>query len=498
MRRFLKWGRWIWRRLVGTDSFIQSIAGSTRYGAPVASTGAGNPSQWDLGRLRRYVRRLVENDAIVRRYVELMEAQVLGEKGLRPSYPSCFQKGAIYENTKKKLLADFSNWSEAVSIDGGMSFYDLQKYILRRALVDGEVLLRFRYLDGMLRIQPVDVDLLEEDGEFRRMASGGVLAYGIETDANGKIVRFHFSPSRRGWNDTIDFWLGGVKTSRPAAEFVFWRKQTFPNQLRGVSQFTSSIRAIDELAKYDEATLKGMVISNLFSLFIENKGVVGANPDDAEDREEAKQPLRIEPGAINYLDSGQEMKPFTPAAPGFNQTQARMELFKKLAAGLNISYNSLMGDWSNTSYSSSKAITLADRDMYRQWQKDLGKIVQQIFAQWFAGWYSENTTPKMRRFFSAPEWRGRSWGWLDPSKELNPLFNLTQRGIIPPQILAEKLGLTAEELRGLWDEAEELDLLNYNAQPEVKKDGMNADEPKKNLLIPKEKLNGLPQAKNLN
>lgn len=507
MNRFLRGIRTFFRRLIGISDFINQASSAGRQGYPLASSGSGNPSQWDLGRLRRHTRRLVENDAIVRRYVELMEVQILGEKGLRPSFPACFKKGMAYEKVAKKLLLDWGRWCKKVSIDDGMNFYELQKYILRRALVDGEVMLRYRFKNGILRLQPIDTDLLDEEGETKRLLNGGLRGYGVETDRDGKITMFHFYPRRRGWNENNDLWLGGMRQSRPAGEFIFWRKQHFPNQLRGISPFTSSIRAIDELAKYDEATLKGMVISNLFSLFIENQGVTGANPDDAEDAEQQTEPVRLEPGAINYLDSGQTMKPFVPAAPGFNQTQARMEIFKKLAAGLNISYNSLMGDWSNTSYSSSKAITLADRDMFKMWQKDLTKIFSQIWDSWFGGWFDVNMTPPMREFFMNPEWRGRNWGWLDPSKELNPLFSITREGIIPPQILAEKLGIGAEELRGLWDEAEELDLLNYKKEEknimkmsEEEKNGYNKmDFPsRERKIINGGKVNGLSQTENIN
>jgi capsid protein len=128
--------------------------------------------------------------------------------------------------------------------EGFTDFYGQQRRAAREVFMTGEVFFRFRPRrpsDGLavpLQLQMIPSEMLPLTRN-EVLPGGNLIRQGIEFDAIGRRVAYHFL--RRHPGDVTDPGLSGETVRVPASEIIHVIDPVDAGQLRGVSRFAAGI-----------------------------------------------------------------------------------------------------------------------------------------------------------------------------------------------------------------------------------------------------------------
>ena len=352
----------------------------------------------------------------------------------------------------RQVEAAWRDFAESDQCDAArtLDFAGLTSLVFRQALADGEALAVPRWRPGRLGcklatcLSLVDVDRLSNPN----LAMDTVrLRGGIERDADDAPVAYHIR-NQNPWQLLLGGDYYGVGTWRRIPARTPWGRKLVihlhdkerTGQGRGkpfVSRVAGQVRMADH---YQTTELKSAIVSAMIAAFIESnlpqeqlEDIMGASTDKAGrlnlgDFDAAVQARRaaiapLQGGRIINLPVGDSMKPFAPNRPGNTYAPFMEHLLRHIAAGLNMSYETLARDFSKTNYSSARAALLMDWRFFLGRRSWLAKYwCQPVFELWLeeaidlglvkAPGFYEN-----RRAYCAAKWIGPGRGWVDPVKE---------------------------------------------------------------------------------
>ncbi len=303
-----------------------------------------------LPRLRDRSRDLVRNNPYAAKGVNALVGNLVGS-GLKARARA---GDAALNDQADKLWTRFTAECDA---DGRTDFHGLQALAARAMVESGECLVRIRPRrtgDGLavpLQLQVLEADHLDtlRSGE---VVSGGFIHQGIEFDRLGRRVAYWLYPVHPG--EVATFRRGSLQSKRvSAADVCHVFERLRPGQERGVPWFAPAIIKMRDLDEYDDAELVRKKIEACFAAFVldsddgETLGEVGE--DEAGRRIET-----FEPGMIEYLPAGKDVRFAAPASSGGYPEYMRLQLHA-IASGLGLTYELLTGDLSQVNYSSIRA-----------------------------------------------------------------------------------------------------------------------------------------------
>ena len=161
--------------------------------------------------------------------------------------------------------------------------------------------------------------------------------------------------------------------------------------------------------------------------------------------------MNAEPGTFEQLPAGMDFKAFDPAHPTTAFESFSTAVLRSIASGLNISYHSISNDLSSVNYSSLRAGTLEDRDQYRMLQTFMVEhFLEPIYRKWLELAMLKDALPmqvnKYDKFADNASFIPRSWGWVDPQREMQANIQGLQNGIVTYQDVQANYGRDVEEL----------------------------------------------------
>ena len=303
-----------------------------------------------LPRLRDRSRDLVRNNPYAAKGVDALVSNLVGG-GLKARARA---GDAARNDAADKLWTQFMAECDA---DGRTDFHGLQALVARAMVESGECLVRLRprrSIDGLavpLQLQVLEADHLDSlrSGDA---PSGGFIHQGIEFDRLGRRIAYWLFPVHPG--EIASFRRGSLKSRRvPAADVCHVFERVRPGQERGVPWFAPVIMKMRDLDEYDDAELVRKKIEACFAAFVldaDDGETLGAVHDDA-----AGQRIEtFEPGMIEYLPAGKDVRFAAPASSGGYPEYMRFQLHA-IASGLGLTYELLTGDLSQVNYSSIRA-----------------------------------------------------------------------------------------------------------------------------------------------
>ncbi|MCU0971901.1 MAG: phage portal protein, partial [Gammaproteobacteria bacterium] len=333
-------------------------------------TGANAEIGPALARLRDRARDLVRNNPYAAKAVSALVSNMVGT-GLLPR--AVADPGLAAE--ADRLWTAFAAHADA---DGLTDFAGLQALIARSLVESGEVLVRLRErrsADGL----PVPLQLCAS-GEARtgcpcrcscrcsrptistarRPASSATAATSCRASSSTRSG----AGGRTGSSRPIPARAARV----PADRVLHLFERLRPGQVRGIPWFAPAMLKLRDLDAYDEAELVRKKIEACFAAFVtgvqdeETLGRARIEPDGARIE-------TFEPGMIEYLEPGRDVKFAAPAASGGYGEYMRLQLHA-VAAGVGLTYELLTGDLSQVNYSSIRAglIEFRRRMEALQWQ----------------------------------------------------------------------------------------------------------------------------------
>ncbi len=424
---------------------------------------------------------LVRNNGYAANAIESWAGNVVGA-GIKPS--SLIADVALKANVQKLWL----DWTDEADAEGFTDFYGLERRAAREVFIAGEVFFRFRprrARDGLsvpLQLQMLPAEMLPLNRN-EVLPGGNVIRQGIEFDAIGKRVAYHFL--RRHPGDVTDQGVAGETVRVPAIEIVHVVDPVDAGQLRGISKFAAGIVKLFLLDQYDDAELDRKKVAAMHALFITTPAP--AEPlDAAEGRDEnGERTMDLQPGQITLLEPGEEVQTSTPADSGQTYEPFQYRTLLQVSAALGVPYAYLSNDMLKANYSNSRLALLEFRRRIEAYQHAVMvfQLCRGVWARWMdtavlAGVLDFPDYDRERRDYLACTWLPPKWDWVDPLKDARAEIEQIEAGLKSrSQALAER-GFDAEQVDAeiAADRARETSLgLSFNTMAQANASSMTGD-----------------------
>ena len=416
------------------------------------SNSADSNIRFNLRKIRDRCREQARNNDYAKRYLQLLVTNVVGQHGIRlqskarnPDNKLDFIGNQLIERERRK-------WSKRgnCTIDGKLSFIDAQKLFIESLARDGEVLIRHittNDANDPYRIQFLDADYLDEE-KNQILKNDQEIIMGVKLDQFKKPISYMLF-KENPYNTSFG------RSNRqhievPAEDILHAYKPDRPEQTRGLPFMTTALARLKMLDGYEEAELIAARVGASKMGFITSPSGDAYVGDDTED--DYTPIMNAEAGTFEQLAEGQGIETFDPQHPTSGFDSFHKSVLRGIASGLGVSYVSLANNLEGVNYSSIRQGTLEERDNYRILQKFMiDHFIQPVFERWLLQTMSFKQDfmlppDKYDKFSDSAIFVGRSWGWIDPVKEVKANVDGLQAGIVTLQDVQSNYGRDVEEL----------------------------------------------------
>ena len=422
---------------------------TARYGDLKSSSGSADYELvGTLATLRGKARWIARNSGTMKRFMQLMRDNVVGENGFS------FQVG------NPRVEAAWAEWCKKPTVDGQMSIVEMAKQMLNCWCRDGEYFFEFvvnKRFPDMISINPLEADMIDETINTVNPATKNEIKMGVELDEMGAPVAYHILTSHPG----DSYWAGNYNKPRhrrvPASNIVHIYDRLRPGQTRGEPPTSACVNTIKMLDGYREAETMNRRISAAMMGFFSRQlpkaegiqALANRTTEGAEGEEEFV--VDLEPGTFKQLPDGMEFSKFDPGGSVTDYAQFEAQLKKELAMAVGISVFSLGMETSGVSYSTGRSVIMEDRAFYKGMQ---GFFIRMAMLPIFAKWAQMHTlTPgssipptRMTATISAAKFRGRGWPWIDPAADIKSNSEALRSGQTSYTQIAADRGMDVSDL----------------------------------------------------
>ena len=348
------------------------------------------------------------------------------------------------------------DWCEEADADGVTDFYGLQALACRAMLEGGECFVRLRVRrpeDGLA--VPLQIQLLEAEHvplTFNTTLPGGNLVRaGIEFDRLGRRAAYHLTrvhpgdPAMRPRDHDL------VRV--PADRIAHLYRPLRPGQIRGEPWLARALVKLDELDQFDDAALVKAKVAAMFTGF-----VISPDPEDAvmgedEPDEDGIVEASLEPGTMQRLSPGQDVRFAEPADAGSSYEGFFRNQLRAVATAAGVTYEQLSGDLTQVNYSSIRAGLLEFRRRCETIQHAVvvHQLCRPVWREWMATavlagaldapGFAANPAPHL-----TAKWIPQGWQWVDPEKEFKAVVLAIRAGLMSRSEAISAFGYDAEEI----------------------------------------------------
>ncbi len=403
----------------------------------------------DLTMLVDRSRDLTMNNPTIARIPTLFSENISGKDGITYQAAVKFANDKYNERANKALEDSWYRWAEDprnVSADRRHTWFDIETMLDQVEPTDGETFLRklvgFKN-DYRFALQVLDTDQI--DRRYNEEASKGrnAIVMGVEVDEWGGAVAYHVWP-----NHPSEMSRRGARMRIPADDIIHNFLSLRPGQVRGIPWGAPGIIEAQHLGEYREAEVVAARVAAAKMGFVQP-----AKDSDGIPQKSLNKRLTWDatPGTIEQIDG--EFKAWDPLHPNGNYESFDKVSNRHMAMMYRVSYMSLSGDLSQTSYASGRLGYLSERNVYQMLQQR--KIVRThrvVHRAWLpqALMAGQVNYPSFdAHALSASLWHPRSFPGIDVEKETNAADHQVSMG------LDTLTRLAAEQGRDIVDIAKE-------------------------------------------
>jgi lambda family phage portal protein len=399
---------------------------------------------------------------------EAFAANLVGD-GIKPS--SLIEDADLRDRVQRLWLA----WTDEADADGLTDFYGLQAMVAREMFVAGECFVRLRPRrpkDGLrvpLQLQLLQSEMLPFD-KTETAANGNRIRCGIEFDGIGRRVAYHFR--RRHPGDSTDQGEVVPETVRVSADDVLHIFRPIDaGQIRGLPHVAPAMVRLFLLDQYDDAELDRKKTAAMFAGFITKTAPEEPLMGETEDAEDGTGIASLEPGTLQVLLPGEDVKFSSPADVGGGYEAFQYRTLLSIAASVGLPYHLVTGDVRQANYSSLRAELVEFRRRVGQLQH--GVIAHQLCRPIWRRWLEAATISGALDLddlnTALPvQWIPPRWDWVDPLKDIQAQLLAIEAGLLSRRKAVEATGYDIEEIdrenAADRERAEELGL-TYRASP---------------------------------
>lgn len=453
---------------------LQAAAGAYLAGSGAApelrdwTPGAGSPDADLEGERLSIVARardLERNDALVSGAVQSLKDSSIGFGLDFQSMPNYRALGITRERAQDaaaRIETIWQEWSDdrdACDVTGQLTFGGLTRQSTQSDLVNGESLALALWLPDRQRrlgsrfatvLQVVESDRLGNPDDRPNDPS---LRDGVEIDEYGAPVAYHIRSAHpgdacTGWGAAAPTWQRAALRGPGGRRVVIHSfDQKRPGQHRGVSVFAPVMTELKQRARFQRAELQAAVVNaviaavlespadgqTLLDLFGDATGYMAAR---------AAQPpvqLGLGPGgAIPRLLPGEKLTGYSSNRPNNGADGFMTSVCRLIAAGIGMTYETFMRDFSKTNYSSARASLLEGWRFVlflrllktMTWcRPTLDLVIEEAVWRGYIDLPGFADSRAVRQAWLRGVWRGPARGWVDPVKEITAAAMRVRLGI---------------------------------------------------------------------
>lgn len=410
----------------------QSIA---RYSDFDTSEGSADTElSTGLQKVRAKARSLGRNSSAMKRFIHLMQVNVVGPGGFHYQCRVRKQDGTLDVSLNKRVEDAWYMFCQSPLASGKHKMRDLDRLAVASVCRDGEFFAEYiydptfkKYPDGVA-IHPLEADMLDHTLNTISTSTGNRIKLGVEMDDLDKPVAYWFLTSHPG---DFGWTINNAKNRHrrvPAERIIHVYDELRVGQSRGEPPTSSVVNTIKMLDGYREAEVTGRRVMAAQGGFIEtdpgSPSNIDALSDGTEsDDEDSDLVMSLEPGTYRSLKPGQHFKVANPGGSVTDFADFDTQLKKDISMGVNISSMSLGMEVGGVSYSGGRTVTIEDRDTYKSSQVFfIDNLKEPLFREWLRMHMlrSDAQIPpsKMAAVIFNSTFRGRGWDWVDPAKDI--------------------------------------------------------------------------------
>lgn len=370
-----------------------------------------------LSILRERSRDLSKNNPFMAKAMNGIQAEVVGS-------------GIIAKvSGPKALQTAWKEWAESTDCDadGRLNFYGIQSLVIKSVAESGECFVRRRWrkdMDIPFQLQVIEPDMIADNRLGLGESTGNIKA-GISFDRRGRRTAYHLYKEHPG----SAFAMAGLSQATvrvDAQDIIHVYRTERPGQIRGVPWAAPVITRLRLLDDYEDAALERARVAACFAAFIiepDDSGIPKTVNDDGDE----VQPLeRLEPGIVETLTPGRDVKFGTPPSDG-DYDKVTLQNLRAIAAGFQIPYELLTGDYSRVNFTSGRMGQLSSA-------KEIKKIRSHVLiphlCQGVFGWFKESASVRMNVANAKATWTPPRAEMVDPTKETAALVSRVRSGLL--------------------------------------------------------------------
>lgn len=416
------------------------------------TTSANQAILGSLTTLRDRSRAASRNDGIAHGAIEELVGAIVGT-GIKPLSQA---KDPAFRKAVQEL---WLRWTDEADADGQFDFYGLQAQAVRTWLEAGEEFGRLRPRlpsDGLsvpLQVQNLEPELCPHTHD--QAFGGRKIRAGIEFDALGRRVAYHFHPSRPEQDDFDASRLVRV----PGDAVMHLYEPLRPGQLRGVPHLTQGLISLYDVDKYSDATLLRQQIANLFAGFIRKAAnavesdVVDPLTGQAGEAIDDKPVVQLEPGIMHRLDDGEEVQWSTPPEATGYADFMRQQLMQ-IAVAVGVPYEILTGDMRGVNDRTVRVLLNKFRQRVAAWQHNVVvfKFCRPVWRAWMFQAFLAGALPIPDSFLTDPEpWLAVKWTpprvpYIQPVQDIQAQKDAIRAGLTSRSATVSEYGDDAEAI----------------------------------------------------
>lgn len=416
----------------------------------------------DLAALRSRSRELNRDDSIASGLTRSFVNGVIGT-GMVPQA----RTGDPEKN--KRIEAIWAVRKDNLSQADDLTHEEAQRLLFRKVLEDGDVLRKAVYSPD----EPVWFETIEAD----RLAtphnkSAATIRDGVERDGIGRPIRYWILKQHPG--DTVGAIPRTTEAFMPPVDkrYVSHLKITErPGQTRGVPLFHAILQDIRDLDLLLVASLKRTQIAADLAVFITSPQATSDILEATAQKYGYKLEQSLEPGMIFKLYPEESVDTLIPNFPTPELVPFVILLARRIGAALGVTWQIVLKDFSDSTYSSARTDLIETRCTYgvhQGWfiQRDLNwewRIVMEDAV--LRGDLDDVTHTDI----AAVEWIPNGQPWVDPLKDAQATQIKLEMKVTTRRRVAAALGCDSEELlrEALLEEKQEIDMRKELGLPEM-------------------------------
>ena len=399
--------------------------------------------------LRVKSRDLVRRNAWAGSAVDAFVTNCIGT-GIKP------QSIATDATFREAVHALWWDWCDEADADGVTDFYGLQALACRAMLEGGECFVRLRVRrpeDGLA--VPLQIQLLEAEHvplTFNTtLANGNIVRAGIEFDRLGRRAAYHLTRAHPG--DPAMRPRDHELVRVPADRIAHLYRPLRPGQIRGEPWLARALVKLDELDQFDDAALVKAKVAALFTGFVTSPDPDSVVIGEGEPDEDGVVKASLEPGTMQRLRPGQDVRFAEPADAGSSYEGFFRNQLRAVATAAGVTYEQLSGDLTQVNYSSIRAGLLEFRRRCETIQHAVvvHQLCRPVWREWMrtavlagaleAPGFARDPAPWL-----TAKWIPQGWQWVDPEKEFKAVVLAIRAGLMSRSEAISAFGYDAEEI----------------------------------------------------